>query len=309
MKTTNAPIALFVYNRPWHTRQTLEALVANAEANRTDLYVFSDAPRTSADTQAVAEVRSYLRTISGFQSITMVEREINLGLAKSIVDGVTRVCDAHGRVIVLEDDLVTSPYFLDFVNKALDFYERDDRVVSIAGYSFPLSCQLASSTYFLKGTNSWGWATWKRGWDQFEADARRLLDQLHQARLSREFDIGGAYPYTNMLNLQVAGKIDSWAIRWHASAFLRDRLTLYPSRSLVRNIGLDGSGVHCSRLDFNPFEVELSGDPVSVASIAVEEDTRVRKCLEAYFRRVMRMRWWNAIRRPRPALKRLLGMR
>lgn len=304
-----APIALFVYNRPWHTRQTVEALLANVEASQTKLYVFSDAPRNLSESQAVAEVRSYIRSIIGFKSITIVERELNFGLAKSIIDGVTSVCDEHDRIIVVEDDLVTSPFFLDFINKALDFYEREDRVISIAGYSYPIKGRIDSSTYFVKGTNCWGWATWKRGWDQFDADGRRLLAQLSQRKLTREFDVNGSYSYTNMLRGQVSGKNDSWAIRWHASAFLRNRLTLLPSKSLVRNIGLDGSGRHCSRIDPNPFEVELSVQPVPVETIPIEENIQILISLEAYFRRVLWARWRSALRRPIPVLKRLLQLR
>jgi hypothetical protein len=135
------------------------------------------------------------------------------------------------------------------------------------------------------------------------------LEQLNHRKMTREFDINGSYRYTSMLKGQIAGRNNSWAIRWHASAFLRDRLTLMPTNSLVRNIGLDGSGVHCSRIDPNPFEVELSERPVPVEPVPVEVNAQVRECLEAYFRRVMRMRLWSAIKRPRPVLKRFFLLR
>ena len=252
-----APIALFVYNRPWHTRQTVEALLANAEADRSPLYVFSDVPKNAALTRAGAGVRLYVRTITGFRSVTFIERESNYGLARSIIDGVTRLSDEYGRVIVLEDDLVASPYFLRYMNNALDFYEHEDRVISVAGYRYPIKHKPESSTFFLKGTNCWGWATWKRGWDLFEANGERLLAQLRERQLMTEFDINGAYGYTRMLKGQVQGENDSWAVRWHASSFLKNRLTLLPYKSLVKNIGLDGSGVHCTRMIQNPFDVEL----------------------------------------------------
>jgi len=172
-----APVALFVYNRPWHTRQAIKALQANVEATKTPLYIFSDAPRNSAASRAVAEVRSLLREISGFKSLSIIERENNFGLARSIIDGVSQVCKQHDRVIVLEDDLVTSPYFLKFMNEGLRKYQDDEQVISIHGYIYPLE-QTLPETFFLKGADCWGWATWKRGWDLFESDGQSLLDEL-----------------------------------------------------------------------------------------------------------------------------------
>src|SRR5262245_24975653 len=129
-----APIALFTYNRPDHTRQTVEALRKNELAEETDLLVFSDAPGRPDDAERVRQVREYVDTISGFKSVRVVARARNLGLAGSIIDGVTQVCGESGRAIVLEDDLVTSPFFLGFMNKALDTYASEDRVGSVHGY-------------------------------------------------------------------------------------------------------------------------------------------------------------------------------
>lgn len=264
-----APIALFVYNRPEHTRQTVEALLANAEAAQTSLHIFSDAPRNEAANQAVAEVRSYVRCIAGFKSVAIIERETNFGLARSIIDGVTRLCEEYGCVIVVEDDIVTSPYFLAYMNDALALYEHDERVISIGGYQYPVKATLPE-TFFLKGADCWGWATWKRGWDLFESDGRVLLQELTQHKLTHRFDFDGAYPYTKMLKNQIKGKNNSWAIRWYASAFLKDKLTLYPGRSLVLNIGNDNTGVHCSTT--SAFTGDISEAPVKVELIPVEEN-------------------------------------
>lgn len=276
-----APTGLFVYNRPWHTRQTVEALRANAEAAQTSLHVFSDAPRNAGASQAVAEVRSYIRSITGFKTVTVIERENNFGLARSIIDGVTRLCEEWGRVIVIEDDMVTSPYFLKFMNEALDLYERDERVISIHGYVYPVKATLPE-TFFLKGADCWGWATWKRGWDLFEPDGQLLLQALKARKLTHRFDFDGAYPYTRMLKDQIKGKNNSWAIRWHASAFLKDKLTLYPGRSLVLNIGTDNSGTHCSTAS------ELAGDiadsPIKVEPISVEQNVFARQQIIKFFK-------------------------
>lgn len=277
-----APIALFVYNRPWHTRQTVEALLANAEASETPLYVFSDAPRNEAASLAVAEVRSYIRDIVGFKAVTIIERETNIGLARSIIGGVTRLCGKYGRVIVMEDDLVTSPYFLRFMNDALDIYDSDERVVSIHGYVYQVKATLPE-TFFLRGADCcWGWATWKRGWNLFEPDGRLLLRELVHQKLVYRFDYDGTYPYTRMLKNQIKGKNNSWAIRWHASAFLENRFTLYPGRSLVLNIGFDSSGTHCSTT--NQYACDIADSPINVDPIPVEENEFARQQIVRFFK-------------------------
>jgi hypothetical protein len=238
-----APVALFVYNRPGHTRQTIEALRKNTCAEETDLYIFSDAPKNSNHESAVKEVRAYLKTIKGFRTIQIVERSENMGLSASIISGVTEIVNKYGKIIVLEDDLVTSPFFLKYMNDGLNIYEKDDQVISIHGYIYPIKDSLPE-TFFILGADCWGWATWKRGWDIFEKDGKKLMDELKSRNLSSLFDFNDSYPYTKMLEDQIAGKVESWAIRWYASAFLKNKLTLYPGSSLVENIGFDGSGEH-----------------------------------------------------------------
>lgn len=283
-----APLALFVYNRPWHTRQTVEALLASPIAAESRLYVFSDAPRNEAESHMVAEVRSYISNLAGFKSITVVDRKTNLGLAQSIIDGVTRLCTEYGRVIVVEDDLVTSPYFLQYMNDGLDVYKDVEQVVSIHGYVYPLKATLPE-TFFLRGADCWGWATWKRGWDLFEPDGQVLLRELTQRKLTHSFDFDGTYPYTRMLRNQIKGKNNSWAIRWYASAFLRNKFTLYPGRSLVLNIGMDNSGTHCSTT--GDFAGDMADSPVRIEPIPVEEHL---------FARQQYVRFHKKIRPPMP---------
>ncbi|MFN7085987.1 MAG: glycosyltransferase family 2 protein [Burkholderiales bacterium] len=278
---TFAPVALFAYDRPSHLRQAVEALLDNPEARESRLVVFSDGPRNERSRKAVTEVRLYARQITGFASVDIIEREENWGLARSIIDGVSSMCARYGRVIVLEDDIVTSRHFLRFMNDALDLYQNDERVISIHGYQYPVNSALPE-TFFLKGADCWGWATWKRGWDLFEPDGRILLQELRARELAQRFDFDGAYPYTRMLENQISGKNDSWAIRWHASAFLKGKLTLYPGRSLVRNIGLDGSGTHCSTA--GEFAADLAASPVAVSAIPVEENALARQKIAGFLK-------------------------
>ncbi len=276
-----SPILLFVYKRLWHTRQTIIALQLNELARDSELYVYSDGPNNRKTEQAVDEVRSYLQHIDGFKAVHMIKRDDNWGLAKSIITGVTDIVCQHGKVIVLEDDLLLSPYFLRFMNDGLEFYKNEEQVISLHGYTFPIKDKLPE-TFFLRGADCWGWGTWKRGWEEFEENGHKLLDKLEHDKLTREFDFGGSYPYSRMLRNQIQGKNDSWAVRWYASAFVKNKLTLYPGRSLVKNIGLDGSGRHCTESD--SFHGPICDERISIKTIPIEEDTSARIHIANYFK-------------------------
>jgi hypothetical protein len=280
---TLAPIVLFAYNRPWHIHQTITALKNNQLALDSELFIFSDAPKNDAARAGVQEVRQYLRTIEGFKRVTVICHKHNQGLAWNIINGVTEIVERYGRVIVLEDDLITSPYFLRFMNEGLDRYEHEPSVISIHGYIYPVSGELPE-TFFLCGSDCWGWATWQRGWALFEADGQKLLQELCARKLTKAFDFNGSYPCTNMLKRQIAKKNDSWAVRWYASAFLKEKLTLYPGKALVHNIGLDGSGIHChSTQDFRD---SVTDSPVNIRTIPIEEDRLARVKIEYFFRKI-----------------------
>ena len=276
-----APIALFTYNRPEHTRRTVESLARNQHADQSALIIFADGPKSAKDLSKVNAVRNYLRSVSGFRSVEIVHRSHNRGLAQSIISGVTEICRQYGRVIVLEDDLVTSPFFLHYMNEALRLYENTPDVISIHGYVYPVRERLPE-TFFVKGTGCLGWATWQRGWELFDSDGSSLLAQLETRGLTREFDYDGTYPFTAILRDQIAGKNDSWAIRWYASAFLCDRLTLYPGRSLVSHIGNDGSGTHCRA--GAEYDVTLTVKPINVDKLHPHVDIEARAALERCFR-------------------------
>jgi hypothetical protein len=263
-----APIVVFVYNRPRHTQMTLTSLAQNHLAAESDLVVYSDGPKSSKDLIKIEEVRECVSAATGFKSVTLIERAVNLGLARSIVSGVSEQIEKYGRVIILEDDMITSSYFLRYMNDALEFYREEEKVISVHGYIYPVACTLPE-TFFLRGADCWGWATWRRGWKIFEKDGQKLLSDLKRRKLETDFDLNGAYPYTKMLRDQIAGHNDSWAIRWHASAFLQDKLTLYPGRSLVHNIGNDASGTHCR--NSSQLDVPLSSTQILIKNIPVEQ--------------------------------------
>ena len=277
---TYAPITLFVYNRLDHTKRTVDSLKINFLAQESDLIIFSDASKSELQAGNVRDVRDYISQINGFKSITIVERASNFGLAKSIIDGVTSIINKFGRIIVLEDDMVTSPFFLNYMNEALEKYTDDDRVISIHGYVYPVKETLPEA-FFLPGADCWGWATWRRGWKLFNPDGQFLLDQLRAQKLISDFDYNGAYAYSKMLEGQIAGKNDSWAVRWYASAFLAGKLTLYPGRSLVHNIGNDNSGIHCG--DTDGFDSEISATSINLSSIEVKPSKEVRQIFQQFF--------------------------
>ena len=277
-----APVLLFAYARPKHLQTAVESLLRNAEASQTPLVVYSDAPKTLEEQPLVDAVRRYARSIEGFASTSLIERPTNFGLARSIIDGVTAAFTLHDRVIVVEDDLVVSPHFLRYMNQALTLYAEESRVASIHGYTYPTE-ETLPETFFQRGADCWGWATWARAWQYFDADGERLLQAIRFGRLTREFDLNGAFKYSKMLADQVAGRNNSWAIRWHASCFLKNMLTLYPGRSLVENIGNDGSGTHCGVSE--SFNQRVAAIPVEVKLIDIRESAQARDAFEGFFRR------------------------
>lgn len=274
-----APIAVFAYKRPEHLRRTVQALLANPEAASSHLTVFCDGPRSEADLADVQAVRALAKSIQGCASLDVVESGTNLGLAGSVIRGVGEMLRHRDRVVVLEDDLVVGPHFLRYMNDAMRCYAEDERVVSIHGYLYPVTARLPE-TFFLRGADCWGWATWQRAWRCFRPDAVDLLADMRRRRLERRFDLDGAYPYTRMLEDCIKGRNDSWAIRWHASVFLNGGLTLYPGSSQVQNIGADGSGVHVAHT--RSFEHVNWGREIKVGGIAVEESLEARRAVGAY---------------------------
>lgn len=272
MNNKIAPIILFCYNRVEYLIRTVMALRANELADQSELIIFSDGPKNERDTEKVKAVREYIHLIQGFRKVEIHESPVNKGLANSVIAGVTEVVNRCGKVIVLEDDLVTSPCFLRFMNEALDLYQNEEQVCSIHGFSWNTKEKLPD-TFFLRGADCWGWATWKRGWDLFEPSAEKLLASFRaKPELIPLFDFNGSYPYFQMLENQKNGIVDSWAIRWHASAFLANKLTLHSGNNLIQNIGLVGTHINAGNNFFpdivSPKNIQLKKIPVTVSSVA-----------------------------------------
>jgi hypothetical protein len=248
-----------------------------------DLFIFSDAAKSEAQAEAVREVRKYIREVDGFKSITIVEREANLGLARSIIDGVTSIVNKYGRIIVLEDDLQISPYFLSYMNDALDMYKNEERVMHVSGYMFPIGNSALPETFFLRPTSCWGWATWDRAWKHFNKDAKGLLGGFTEQEIAR-FNMDDTYDYWGQVAQNEAGLINTWAVFWYASVFQLGGLCLHPARSLINNTGHDGTGENCG--ESNVFSPTLASKPVTYFERNITENELARVKTKEYFRSI-----------------------
>lgn len=248
-----APVALFVYNRPEHTKTTLEALARNVLADRTHLHIFSDGPKHETERAKVEDVRRIARAVSGFASVRIVEREQNLGLANSVITGVTEALESHTKIVVVEDDLITTPQFLTYMNAALTHYRDNPHVFSVTGHNFPATSlpippRYKWDTFAAYRCSSWSWGTWPDRWARVDWSMSYYDKFIHDKKAQKAFSRGGP-DMIQLLELQREGKIDSWAIRFCYAHFAHNMYCIYPVKSLVKNIGLDDSGTHSA---FNP---------------------------------------------------------
>lgn len=304
-----APVVIFAYKRPDHLRRTLEALAANELAGQSDLTIYCDGPKEGGDPAPCLAVRAVARQAKslGFASLIVRERESNLGLSGNVISGVSETVERFGRVIVLEDDMITSPYFLRYMNEALDCYADEEAVGCIHGWLFPHTLAQTPESFFLRGGDCWGWATWDRAWKLFEPNSGKLLMEIERRGLTMRYNYDGAYDHSGLLRLDNEAKISSWAERWHGSLFLANKYTLHPGRSLVRNTGLDGSGTHCGDNDFS--SMPLADAPIQLLVQAVGDNpvmyqaavayylslkTRARQGLLAKLRDRLNPAWWRA---------------
>jgi len=276
-----APIALFVYNRPDHTRRTLNYLQKNVLAEDSRLFIFSDGAKTDADQPKVDQVRQLIKEVSGFKSVKVINSKQNNGLANSIIKGVTQLVNEYGKVIVFEDDLLSSPYTLEYFNEALTRYANEEKVMHIGAYMFDLEDKKLPQTFFYRIATSWGWATWSRAWKNFEPDVDTLINQFDKQKI-HAFSIDGTMNFWKQIQEFKTGKNNSWAIRWYASIFLKGGLTLNPSHSLVHNIGHDGTGVH-SNIE-NTYQVKIAQKPVKKFPAIVKEDQQAHQAIRHFLK-------------------------
>ncbi len=253
------PVVLFCYKRLDHLTRTVEALARNHDASETDLFVVSDAAKSETDKADVDAVREYLKSIDGFKSVSLTLHPQNRGLKASIVDGVTRTCDSFGAAIVLEDDIETSPEFLRYMNACLNTYANDKKVIGVSGFSY--ITRESAGTYFVTQPLCWGWATWKDRWDGYSSS---LSDEYELSRRGRKrFNYNGGFNFYQQYSLNKSGKLNTWYIFWYLRAFVSGSVTVYPDKSLCRNLGFDGTGTNSSKnIDYNT--------PLYEGEIAVE---------------------------------------
>lgn len=263
-----APIVLFTYNRLDHTRKTVKALQRNVYAKESVLYIYSDAPKTESAAKAVQAVRDYLRTINGFREVHIILREENWGLARNIMDGVTQIVNQYGKIIVLEDDIVTSKYFLKYMNDALEIYKESPQVMNISAYICPITTEDLPETFFMHFSYCWGWATWKDAWALFEREPKKLIQEFTKDDIYH-FTLEGTVDYWQQVVANEEGRLYTWAVFWGATIFRNQGLTLIPRESLTLNIGMDGTGEHCDVTE--QYDSAVKVNPVSLFPLEIQE--------------------------------------
>lgn len=286
-----APVVLFVYNRLEHTKRTIESLRNTAGALESELFIFSDGTNNNNDIVKVESVRKYLKTISGFKSVNVFEREKNLGLANSVIKGVTEIFNKYEKAIILEDDLIFSKNFLLFMNSALTEFYSVKNIFSISGYNFPIDIpkDYKHRIFLSPRASSWGWATWKDRWVKADWGVSDFNSFINNEKKVNDFNKGGN-DLTKMLKNQVQGKIDSWAIRWSYAHFKNDAFCVYPVKSKVQNIGTDSSGLHS--ITTNKFYVDLdSSSEICEINTNLKPDERIL----ANFRKFFKFTLWERI--------------
>ena len=276
-----SPIVLFVYDRLWHTRQTVESLKNNLLAPESNLFIYSDFSKNINDTNSVNFVRQYLKSIDGFKSIIIKERDKNWGLADNIIDGVTEIVNRYGKIIVLEDDLVTSPHFLTYMNDALEFYKDKKNVWHVSGWNYPIDPEGLPDVFFWRVMNCWGWATWKDRWKYFERKPEWLYKNFSKKE-KWQFNLDGTHNFWDQVQGNFEGYLKTWAIYWYATIFKNKGFCLNPSQSLVQNIGLDGSGTYCSNT--KNLQVKIASHPFNVFTKNIVESEIAINRIKEFFK-------------------------
>lgn len=240
-----APVCLFVWKRYDHLVRTLSALKSNYLARETELYVCSNAAISEEEKDSVEKIRSYVSAFEGMKKTTLICNEINKGISENLIKNVTKILKIYGKIIVLEDDMITSPNFLDFMNQALNFYQGFDNIQQIAGYCIPFDIKSTYDTYFIPRSCSWSWATWKDKWDRINwtPDKSQLLSVDWKRFCSAGEDM------KVMLKALANGTLNTWDITSDYSIYMNHMLTVFPTKSFIFNIGMDGTGEHCPKTD------------------------------------------------------------
>jgi hypothetical protein len=275
---------LFVYNRPDHTAKTIQALQQNRLAADSELFIYADAAKNDAAQEQVDEVRELISNTSGFKKVTVIKQEKNIGLANSIISGVTEIVNKYGKIIVLEDDIVTSIYFLQFMNESLGFYRNNNLIHSVSGCNYPTELEkLNQETYFLRIPLCWGWATWKDRWDHFDKNLEEVMSTPKD--IVEYMNFNNTHDYFSQAIRNYKGDLNTWFIFWYLLSAKNKTLTLFPKKTLVNNIGHDGSGENCG--DSGHYSQDIVDEKVTIENIVIKENEYALKQHELYFKRLM----------------------
>ncbi len=285
-----SPIVIFSYDRPSHLQQTLDALSKNKLADQSDLFIYCDGAKATASQEQlrrIADNRRVAHAADGFKSVTVIERPHNVGLKANIVGAVTEIVNRYGRIITLEDDVITSPGFLQFMNEAQELYKDDERVMHISGYMWPHRLPLPKTFFYEMPYPGGGWATWKRAWQYYDDDAAKLYHKWENRW--DEFNTVGNHLQKQLYD-NYRGTLNTWFIKWHAVLLERGGLTLFPGKSLTNNIGFDELASNCYKT--NKFDV-VPVDMVRVKRIPIRESKLATHEIYAFYQG----RWYNKRRR------------
>lgn len=290
----NSPIVIFTYNRLDHLDTLINSLEQNELFKKSKILVFSDGPKKEIDIEKIEKIRIYLKKKLISKNSEIVERPNNFGLSKNVITGINQTFNDYDQAIILEDDLEVSPFFLNYMNDALNLYASSENVASISGYMYPINSKSFSNDYFfLKLVESWGWGTWRRAWNNFETDSVKLKNEINERKLVNEFNFSSGISYYKMLNDNINEANDSWAIRWYASTFLKNMNTLFPSKSFVKNIGIDNSGENCNYTTVYDSLINLDYKPLKkINSIELVTD---RNVVKSFFQKIKYKRYVDNI--------------
>jgi len=308
-ENTLAPICLFTYKRLPELQSTVAALQKNSLATESDLFIFSDGGKDDVSWVKVEEIRNYICTITGFKSIQLIMSPVNNGLANSIILGVTQVIEKYGKVIVIEDDLITKPTFLNFMNDCLFFYEDTENIQSINGYSPFIKSNDSQDIYLHKRTFSWGWATWRKYWNM-NIFNKQFIKEIALKETLKEFRNVCGHDVTIMLNRALSGKNDSWYIFWTFDHFIHNRFAVYPKISFIENIGYSEESTHCQGIQTIKSSFSLPTGNQYKLNIDVDLNPTTIRSFNKYFtyryRLIYRLKLLKDIKYFKPLVKELI---
>lgn len=295
-----APIVVFSYNRPDHLRRTLEALAKNDLAGDSVLYVYCDgakADATEEQRRCVVENREVAHAATRFKEVHVVEREQNIGLKDNIIGAVTEIVNQYGRIITLEDDVVSSVGFLRYMNDALELYADEEKVMHVSAYFYANKHHLPETFFYEVPYPGGGWATWQRAWQYYDDDTETVYNYW-KSRWS-QFNKFGGTALQKQLEDNYSGKTRTWFVKWHAALLKRGGLTLFPKKSLTTNIGFDGSGSNCYIT--NKYYIEHLQDYVDVKPIPIVECKKAARIARVFknghwYSKRHRQRWMQRMK-------------